>query len=247
MPHEQISIRTNDGECPTHVFTPAAGDGPWPATIIYMDALAIRPTLFDMGQRLADHGFVVLLPDLFYRAGPYAPLVPKEVFASPDVRKVLGPLMSSTDATRAAEDTKALLAYLDSRDDVAGEKVGVTGYCMGGGIALTVAATYTDRIAAAASFHGGNLATDDATSPHRLAPQIKARVYVAGADQDAHYPPEMADRLDAALTEAGVDHQCLVYPGALHGWTMKDVPVYNEEAAERHWRELFKLFDETLR
>ncbi|HEU4959447.1 MAG TPA: dienelactone hydrolase family protein [Sphingomonas sp.] len=246
MPHEQVAIPTRDGECPTHVFTPA-GEGPWPAAIIYMDALAIRPALLDMGQRLADHGYVVLLPDLFYRHGPYAPLVPREVFASEEARKVLVPLRATTGNARAAEDTGAFLSYLDGRADVAGEKVGVVGYCMGGAMALTAAAAYPDRIAAAASFHGGNLATDAEDSPHRLAPGIKARVYVAGADQDAHYPPEMAERLDRALTEAGVGHRCEIYEGALHGWTMTDVPVFNPEAAERHWRALFRLFDETLR
>lgn len=245
MSHEQISIRTPDGECPAHVFTPA-GEGPWPPAIIYMDALAIRPTLLDMGQRLADAGYVVLLPDLFYRYGPYAPLVPKDVFASAEARAVLGPMMRSTDGRRAAEDTAAFLARLDSRRDVAGRKVGVVGYCMGGALALAAAAAFPDRIAAAASFHGGNLATDAADSPHLLAPRIKARVYVAGADRDAHYPPEMAERLDDALTAAGVDHRCEIYEGALHGWTMADVPVFNPDAAERHWRELLRLFGETL-
>jgi carboxymethylenebutenolidase len=117
---------------------------------------------------------------------------------------------------------------------------------MGGGISLTVAGTYPDRIAAAASFHGGNLATDSDLSPHLLAPKMKARVLVAGADQDHGYPPEMAERLDEALTEAGVDHVCEIYPGALHGWTMTDFPIYNEAAAERHWAELFALFEGTL-
>lgn len=246
MPHEQATIRTRDGACPTHVFTPE-GKGPWPATILYMDGLAMRQTLVEMGQRLADHGFVVLLPDLFYRYGPYEPLVPREVFASPDIRAVIGPLMASTDAARATADTEALLAYHDGRSDVSGEKIGVVGYCMGGGLALTAAAAFPNRIAAAASFHGGNLATDAETSPHRGAPRIKARVYVAGADQDVHYPPEMAERLDHALSEAGVDHRCEIYDGALHGWTMADTPVFNADAAERHWRELFRLFDQALR
>jgi carboxymethylenebutenolidase len=244
--HEQLSIRTHDGDCPAHVFTPA-GTGPWPAVIFFMDGLAIRPTLFAMGQRLADGGFLVLLPDLFYRAGPYAPLDPKAVFASGNVRAAIGHLFGSTDNRRAAADTAAFLAWLDGRPDVAGKKVGVTGYCMGGGIALTVAGTYPDRIAAAASFHGGNLATDDELSPHRLAPQIRGRVYVGGADQDASYPPEMAERLDQALTAAGVDHTCEIYEGALHGWTMADFPIYNETAAERHWTVLFQLFNDTLK
>lgn len=245
MPREQISIRTPDGDCPTHVLTPS-GAGPWPAVIFYMDGLAIRPALVDMAARLADGGYVVLLPDLFYRAGPYEPLDPKAVFASGNVRAALGHLMGSTDNRRAAEDTAAYLAYLDTRKDVLGRKLGTTGYCMGGAISLTVAGTYPDRIAAAASFHGGNLATDSELSPHRLAPSIKARVYVAGADNDNSYPPEMAERLEKALSDAGVDHKCEIYPGAAHGWTMTDFPVYDQEAAERHWRELFKLFAETL-
>lgn len=246
MPHEQVTITTRDGACSTHVFTPE-GARPWPATIIYMDALAIRPTLLEMGQRLADHGFVVLLPDLFYRYGPYDPLVPREVFAAPDMRAIIGPMMASTDGEKAISDTEALLDYLDGRDDVAGKKIGVVGYCMGGGLALKVAAAFPDRVVAAATFHGGNLATDDANSPHRGADKIKARVYVAGADEDAHYPPEMAERLDRALTDAGVEHDCEIYAGARHGWTMADTPVFDADAAERHWRELFRLFDQTLR
>jgi len=246
MAQEQVSIRTRDGDCPTRVFTPAEGSGPLPGVIFYMDGLAIRPALFGLGQRLADAGFVVLLPDLFYRAGPYEPLDPKVIFATPNVREALGPLISSTDNRRAAEDTEAFLAYLATRPDVKDAKVGVTGYCMGGAVALTVAGTYPDRIAAAASFHGGNLATDEPLSPHLLAPKIKGRVYVAGADNDRSYPPEMAERLETALTEAGVDHRCEIYEGALHGWTMPDFPVYNEAAAERHWRELIALFKATL-
>jgi carboxymethylenebutenolidase len=246
MSHEQVSIQIQDGACPAHVFTPA-GTGPWPAVIFYMDGLGIRPTLFEMGQQLSDGGYIVLLPDLFYRAGPYAPLDPKKVFATGDVRAALAHLFQSTDNRRAAADTAALLAWLGTRRDVRGSRVGTTGYCMGGAISLTVAGTYPDRIAAAASFHGGSLATDSAMSPHLLVPRIKGRVYVAGADQDASYPLEMAERLEKALSDAGVDHRCEIYAGALHGWTMADFPVYNEPAADRHWRELFALFAATLR
>jgi len=247
MSLEQVSIRTRDGECPAHVFTPDDGAGPWPAAIFYMDALGIRPALFDMARRLADGGYVVLLPDIFYRAGSYGPLDPKEIFASDDPMGRIRHLRETTDNLKAAEDTGAFLAYLDTRDDVAGKKVGTTGYCMGGGMSLAAAGTYPDRIAAAASFHGGNLATDAETSPHRLAPNMKGRIYVAGADQDKSYPPEMAERLEKALTDAGVEHACEIYEGARHGWTMPDFPVHDEAAAERHWRELQTLFDGTLR
>ena len=246
MAAEQVTIRTRDGECPTRVFTPERGSGPWPAVILYMDGLAIRPALFEMAQRMADGGYVVLLPDLFYRAGPYAPMDPKEIFSGGSVREKLARFFTSTSKTLAAADSAAFIAYIDTRTDVRGTKIGVTGYCMGGGIALTVAAAYPDRIAAAASFHGGNLATDDADSPHRLAPKIKARVYVAGADKDEGYPRGQAERLEKALSEAHVDHRCEIYQGALHGWTMTDFPIFDAEAAERHWRELFKLFGETL-
>jgi carboxymethylenebutenolidase len=244
--HEQVTIQTTDGECETHVLTPD-GTGPWPAIIIYMDAGGIRPTLLDMAARLAGNGYVVLVPDLFYRFGPYGPLVPKELFASGDFMAVIGPLMATTDNRKAAEDSKALLAYLDSRGDVAGSKIGTVGFCMGGGVALTVAGTFPDRVAAAASFHGGNLATDAPTSPHLLAPKIAAEVYVAGADHDSSYPPEMADRLEKALTEAGVDYRAEIYAGAAHGWMKPDFPIYDEAAAERGWREMLALFDRTLR
>jgi carboxymethylenebutenolidase len=245
MSYEQVSIRTHDGECPAQVFTPP-GATRRPAVIFYMDGLGIRPTIFEMGQRLAGAGYVVLVPDLFYRAGRYEALEPKKVFASGDVMGTIGHLFASTDNRRAGEDTEAFLGYLDSREDVAGTKVGTTGYCMGGAMSLTAAGTYPDRIAAAASFHGGNLATDSDLSPHHLASRIAGRVYVAGADQDASYPPEMAARLEQTLSDAGVDHRCEIYPGAMHGWTMTDFPVYDEAAAERHWRELLALFADTL-
>jgi carboxymethylenebutenolidase len=245
MSYEQVSISTHDGECPAYVFTPSGSDG-HPAVIFYTDGLGIRPTIFEMGQRLADYGYVALVPDLFYRAGPYEALEPKKVFASGDVRAAIGHLLASTDNRRAAEDTEAFLAYLEGRDDVAGTKVGTTGYCMGGAISLTVAGTYPERFAASASFHGGNLATDSDLSPHRLAPRMAARVYVAGADHDESYPPEMAARLDRALSDADVDHRCEIYPDALHGWTMADFPVFNEAAAERHWDQLATLLADTL-
>jgi len=248
MSREEISIRTADGNCRASVFTPPEGEGPWPAVIFYMDGLAIRPSLLDMGQRMADDGYLVLLPDLFYRIGDYPPFDPKAVFASGNVREALKDFFASTDNRRAGgPDTDAFLAWLDTRSDVAGHKVGVVGYCMGGGMALTAAGLHPDRVAAAASFHGGNLATDTALSPHLLAPKIAARVYIGVADNDHSYPPEMAERFNAAMDAAGVDYRAELYEGAAHGWTQTDFPIYNEAADQRHWRALFGLFDETLK
>jgi carboxymethylenebutenolidase len=247
MAHDDVTISTQDGDCPAAVFTPTEGEGPWPAVIFYMDAFAIRPALFQMAQRLADAGHVVLLPDLFYRYGSYDTLVPKELFKG-DFRSVIGPLMASTDNHKAGrDDTAAFIAYLDTRNDVAGDKIGTVGLCMGGGMAMSAAGFFPTRIAAVASFHGGRLATDDATSPHLLAPQIKAELYVAGADKDDSYPPEQEARLKRALDEAGVPYRAEIYPGALHGWMKPDFPIYDEAAAERGWGEMLPLFARTLR
>ena len=185
-------------------------------------------------------GYVVLLPDLFYRYGPYGPFVPKEVFAG-DFRAILGPLMATTGNDKAAEDTGGLIAYLDTRNDIAGRNVGAVGFCMGGGMALTAAGTYPDRFAAVASFHGGNLATDAPTSPHRLASKIKAEVYIASAEKDGSYPPAMAQRLETSLTQAGVRYKAETYP-ALHGWMKPDFSVYDHVSAERGWAEMLALF-----
>ena len=217
----------------------------WPAAIFYGDAGGIRPAMLEMAQRLADAGYVVLLPDLFYRYGPYGPLVPKEVFKG-DVGAILGPLMATTGNDKAAEDTGALLAYLDTRKDIAGVKIGAVGFCMGGGMAIAAAATYPNRFAAVASFHGGNLATDAPTSPHLLVPGLAAEVYIASADNDDSYPASMAARLEEALTKAGVHYRAEMYAGASHGWMVPDFPVYDPDAADRGWKVMLALFDRTV-
>lgn len=245
MKHETVTVRTHDGQCPVHVFTPA-GAGPWPAVIVYMDAFGIRPALLQVGERLAGGGYVVLVPDLFYRYGAYGPLDPKEAFAG-DFRAVVGPLMASTDNARAAQDTEAFLACLDTRADVAGDKVGTVGFCMGGGMAITAAGACPERVAAAISFHGGRLATDDPNSPHLLAAKIRAELYIAVADNDRSCPPGMVARLEKALDDAGVRYRCELYRGASHGWMKPDFPVYDEAAAERGWSEMFALFDRVLK
>ncbi|HTN97229.1 MAG TPA: dienelactone hydrolase family protein, partial [Nordella sp.] len=135
--------------------------------------------------------------------------------------------------------------YLAAQPDVKKSRIGTTGYCMGGLMSLTAAGTYPDRIAAAASYHGGRLATDAPDSPHLLAGKITARLYVAGAIEDGSFPDDMKARLEAALSEAKVDHRIETYP-ARHGWVLRDTPVYDEAAAERHWRTLTDLFAATL-
>ncbi|MDP9086398.1 MAG: dienelactone hydrolase family protein [Pseudomonadota bacterium] len=244
MSHESLTIRTADGDCPSFCFTSKEGSGPRPVIVVYMDAGGIRSAMMEMAQRLADAGYVVLLPDLFYRYGPYGPFVPREVFAG-DFRTVLGPLMATTDNLKAAVDTEALLEYLNSRDDVAGSKVGAVGFCMGGGMAIAAAGTWPDRFCAVASFHGGRLATDEPTSPHLFAPRLSAEIYVAAAENDSSYPPEMAASFEAALDSAGVRYSAETYPAA-HGWMMPDFPVYDHGEAERGWTELLRFFARSL-
>jgi carboxymethylenebutenolidase len=244
MSQEQIVLQAAEGACKAHVLTPQ-GAGPWPGVIFYMDGFGIRPGMIQMASRVAAQGYVVLLPDLFYRYGAYGPLDPKEVLKG-DFRAIIGPLMGSTDNHKAAQDTAAYIAYLDSRPNVAREKIGTVGFCMGGGMALTAAAYYPDRVGAAASFHGGNLATDQPTSPHLLLDRIKAEVYVAVADNDQSYPPEMAERFERAANAAGLNYRSELYAGKLHGWMKPDMPVYDAEAAERGWSELFALYGRTL-
>ena len=247
MARTEVSIRTPDGQARAFAFTPS-GKGPWPAVLFFMDAPAIRPALFEMCERLAGQGYYVLLPDMFWRIGPYEPINIAEAMSSEEARrKIFGKMMSSTDPERSMRDVEACLAWFDHQTDVEPGKVGCTGYCMGAAISLRAAGHFPEKIVAAAGFHGARLATDAPESPHLLAPKIKAKVYIAGADHDPGFPPEQADRLRAALNAAGVDNRVEIYPGALHGYAPPDMPVYNLEAAERHWRELFTLLDETLK
>jgi carboxymethylenebutenolidase len=241
----KIEIKTRDGLCPSFVFRPA-GSGPWPAVLIFMDGLGIRPAVLEIGERLSAHGYYALLPDLFYRSGPYAPMDPHAILADPQQRKILMDKYFAL-ATQAniMSDTRAFLDYLAAQPDVRRGAIGTTGYCMGGFMSLTAAGTYPDRIVASASYHGGRLATDAADSPHLLAPRIKSRVYIAGAIEDQSFPDDMKNRLEEALTQAHIDHKIETYP-AKHGWVFRDMPVYDAAASERHWQTLLALFDATL-
>jgi carboxymethylenebutenolidase len=241
----KVEIATNDGMCPSYAYRPA-GSGRWPAVLVFMDGLGIRPAMLEIGERLATHGYVVLLPDLYYRSGPYEPMNPHTVFADPEQRKVLmDKFIALATPANIMSDTRAFLDYLAAQHDVKPGGIGTTGYCMGGLMSLTAAGTYPDRIMATASYHGGRLATDAPDSPHLLAPKIKARVYVAGAIEDQSFPDDMKARLEAALTAAGVDHTVETYP-ARHGWVFRDTPVYDAAAAERHWQTMLALFDAKL-
>ena len=242
----EVSIATSDGSCRSFVFRPQGG-GPWPGVLVYMDGIGIRPAMLELGERLASHGYFVLLPDLFYRSGPYPPMNAKTVFADPDQRKTLMEKYFAF-ATQAniMSDSAAFFDHLASEPAVRKGRFGVTGYCMGGLMALTAAGTYPDRIAATGVFHASRLATDAPESPHHLAPKMTCRVYVAGAIEDQGFTDEMKARLERALTDGKVDHRVETYQGR-HGFVFPDTPAYDQAAAERHWDTLLALFNDTLK
>jgi carboxymethylenebutenolidase len=243
----EIDVKTADGLAKARIFRTdgAAADAgkPHPGVIFYMDAMGPRASLEHMAQRLADAGYVVLLPDLFYRAGAYGPFTGTS-FSDPAQREQIMAMVRATTQDMTRRDTAAFLDALEA-DGVAGA-VGTVGYCMGGSRAITAAAAYPGRIAASASFHGGNLASDAADSPHRLAADIKARLYVGTAGVDASFPPEQSARLAEALRRAEIDHVIENYVGGAHGWAVPDHSVYNDLLAERHWKRLLTFFGETL-
>ena len=243
-----VTLPMPDGEARAFVFTPNEGQGPWPVILFYMDGPAIRPALFEMGERMAQAGYYVLLPDMFWRLGPYPPIDIATAFGSPEGRKMFRETyFSSTDPLRAMADTGVFLTWLDAQPQARPGPFGVTGYCMGGGFALRAAAAFPERFAAAASFHPSNLATEEPDSPHLGVARIKARVLVAGGDQDASFDEAQKDRRATALSDAGVDAEVSIWAGYRHGWVPTDMPIHNAEGAERHWRELFALFDGTLK
>jgi len=212
---------------------------------MYPDAGGARPVFREMAARLAALGYAVLVPDVYYRSGAWAPFDMAGVFGDKGERNRLFSMMKAITPEVMATDAGAYFDYLAARPEVSGQRFGTTGYCMGGRTSLMVAGRVPDRVAAAMSFHGGGLVADDADSPHLLADQITAAVYVGAAADDASYTRDQSEILDAALTQAGVEHIIEWYP-ALHGFAVADNAPYDEAAAERHWQAMADFFGSTL-
>ena len=212
---------------------------------MYPDAGGVRDTFQEMAARLAGFGHAVLLPDVYYRHGAWEPFEMATVFGDPEQRQRLMGMVGSVTPEMIASDGGAFFDFLASRPEVKGDAFGVCGYCMGGRTSVIVAGLQADRVAAAGSFHGGGLVTDDPSSPHLLADRMKATVYVAGAENDPGFTTDHAETLEKALSAAGVKHTVEFYPAA-HGFAVPDNPPYDEEAAERHWIALQELFETAL-
>jgi carboxymethylenebutenolidase len=243
-----VDIPTPDGTADAYLVHPGDG-GPSPAVLLYMDAFGLRPQLTSMADRLAGAGYTVLVPNVFYRHGR-APVVDLPDFIDPGARPELfesiGPMMQALTPELAMRDAGAYLDWLADRPETADGPVALTGYCMGARLALLTAGTYPERVAAAAGFHGGRLATDAPDSPHLVADKITAELYFGHADADPSLPVEQIERLEKALTEAGVRHRCEVYPGAHHGFTQADTASYDRAGDERHWEALLDLLKRTF-
>lgn len=246
MPRIEVEIPTPDGTARGTLVLPE-GDGPWPGVVLFADAGGWRPTMVEMAEKAAAPGYAVLVPDVFYREGDWAPIDLSTAFGDEKERARLFAYMGALTNERIVSDARAYIDFLLARPEVRGSAVGTTGYCMGGRMSLVAAGALGSKIGAAASFHGGRIAVEgDENSPHLKADQICAKVYVAGAIEDNSFTEEQAELLKNALTEAGVEHTVEFYP-ARHGFAVPDHKgIYDESAAQRHYEALERFYGANL-
>lgn len=237
---ELVSIKTVEGQMDAYLFQTSDASDPKPAVVMFMDAFGIRPALFEMARKLSNQGFFVLLPNLYYRYGVYEPFDVPTAF-SQDRERIMGMMQSITPAI-ITRDFGPILGFMDDHPGAKSEKIGLVGYCMGGPHALTIAGVYSSRVKAVASIHGGYLATENPESPHLLAEMMDAKIYLAVADQDSSFDESQRKRLINAFETANLDYLLEDYPGAMHGFAVPDLKVFNPAAAEQHWQGLNHLF-----
>ena len=241
MIERQLDIKTRDGATTTFIVHPER-DGPHPVILFYMDAPAIREELRDMARRFASGGYYVVLPNLYYRAGvmEIGPL------GDPAVRERMMKLMADLTIDMVMSDTEGLLAFTD--EDPAAKKgpIGAVGYCMSGQFSINAAASFPDRIAAAASMYGTYLVTDQPNSPHLAARRAKAELYFGCAETDRWAPMALVEDLKASLSADKINAEVEIYPGVEHGFAFPQRPAYDKAAAERHWERLNALYRRRL-
>ena len=240
-----VSVTTPDGEADCYFASPASGKHP--GVLVWPDIRGLRPAFKAMGDRLAKSGYSVLVVNPFYRTARAPIMKEGQDFRSPEAREILGPARAAMTNEAVVRDAKAFAAFLDAHPSVdVSRKLGTTGYCMGGPLVMRTAAALPDRIGAAATFHGGGLATDADDSPHLLIPDMKASFLIAIAENDDEKEPEAKGVLRAAFDTADLPAEIEVYEGAMHGWCPPDSAVYNEAQAERAWSRLLALFETSL-
>src|SRR5437588_3823387 len=245
MHSETVEIPTADGLADAYLTRP--DDQPHPGVLFIMDAYGLRPAIEEMADRIAADGYVVLAPNVFYRAGR-SPVLPLPNLTDAEQRtrffQSLRPLIEQLTPERLEADGTAYLDYLAEVADSG--PVAITGYCMGARVGWRIAATHPDRVAALAGFHAGGLVTDAEDSPHRSAADIRAELYFGFADQDQSMTAEQIGEFERTLDSVGARYRAEVYEGAQHGYTMADTPAFDEASRERHFRELHSLLQRTL-
>jgi carboxymethylenebutenolidase len=243
---KDVDVPMASGVADSALFYPE-GRGSWPAVLVWTDILGLRPVFREMGQRLAAEGYVVLVPNPFYRNAK-APVVDGSFdFSKPEDRAKVMPMAAALTADANISDAKSYVTFLDAQPQTDRQKkMGVQGYCMGGPLTFRTAATAPERVGAAATFHGGGLVTDKPDSPHLLIPKMKAEIFCAVADNDDKSDPAAKDKLKEAFAAAHLKAKVEVYEGCNHGWTVRGSQVYNEVGAERAWTELTALYKRNL-
>ena len=224
----------------------APGSGSYPGLLFYTDIFGVRPANQGMARRVAEQGYAVMMPNVFYRYGkpPFAD--DKFRWGEPESMKIIQGLFASLTGAMMEKDAPLYVNALLQQKEVSGPKVAVVGYCFTGAMALRTAAVAADQVAAAASFHGGQLVTEAPDSPHSRVPQVKGELYFGHAVQDPIMPPDAIEKLNDTLKAWGGRYDSEVYEGALHGWTVPGRDIYNEKQAERANRRLLDLLKRNL-
>ena len=241
----EVTVKTPDGQADCYFVHPSSGA--YAGVLIWPDILGLRPAFRQMGKRLAESGYSVLVVNPFYRQkrAPVAP--PGASFSDPAIRNLVMPLAQALNATTQLTDAKAFVAFLDTQAAVDKKrKIGTMGYCMGGPITMRTAAAVPARVGAGASFHGAGLVTKQPDSPHLLVPGMKAQYLFAIAENDDQREPDSKAVLKETFAKAGLPAEIEVYAGAAHGWCPPDSAVYNEAQAERAWSRMLVLFGKAL-
>ncbi|QOR37711.1 dienelactone hydrolase family protein [Billgrantia diversa] len=242
-----IDIPAADGTIDAHVFMPENAEGPLPAVVLFTDIGGVRPCYHEKAQRIAENGYAVLMPNVYYRDASGTIVPEGKSFRDPDVRTTLVEYASHLTPEAQSRDFAALLECIENEAEFADGKLGVVGYCMTSAFALRMAAEHPGRVAAAAGFHSARLAeANDPNSTVNVVGTIDARVYFGHADKDELLPPEQIARMDEALAKAGVHFTTELYKRAAHGFTAKDAPSYDEAADALHHKRLAMLLEETL-
>jgi carboxymethylenebutenolidase len=237
----EVTVKTPDGTADCYFVHPASGTAA--AVLIWPDIFGLRPAFRQMGKRLAESGYSVLVVNPFYRAQKAPTAAAGAATPIPDLR----PLASALNETTHTTDAKAFIAWLDQQPSVAkNRKVGTQGYCMGGPIAFRTSAAVPDRVGAVASFHGGGLVTETPNSPHLQAAKTKAQFLIDIAENDDQRSPNEKNVLKETFAKANLPAEIEVYAGAAHGWCPPDSQVYNEPQAEKAWGRLLALYNKAL-